>query len=109
MSDFKVHLGQRVHDALTHLRRHPFNVEPPLSALLAHGFITPASLHYVRNHGPVPRIAWGEHRLTVKGLVDRPAVFTMDELLSRFEHVDVLCTLTCAGNRRKVRQHCLAS
>ncbi len=78
-------------------------MEPPLSELLAHGFVTPASLHYVRNHGPVPRIEWGAHRLAVNGLVDRPAVFTMDELLGSFEHVDVLCTLTCAGNRRKVR------
>ena len=31
--------------------RHPFNVEPPLPKLMEHGFITPASLHYVRNHG----------------------------------------------------------
>ena len=77
-------------------------MEPPLSALLGAGFVTPASLHYVRNHGPVPRIAWAEHRLTVRGAVDRPAVFTMDELVSQFRHVDVLCTLTCAGNRRKV-------
>ena len=31
--------------------RHPFNVEPPLPKLMEHGFLTPASLHYVRNHG----------------------------------------------------------
>ena len=34
--------------------RHPFNVEPPLPMLIAHGHSTPASLHYVRNHGKVP-------------------------------------------------------
>ena len=34
--------------------RHPFNCEPPLPALKAAGFITPPSLHYVRNHGAVP-------------------------------------------------------
>ena len=33
--------------------RHPFNVEPPLPKLMEHGFITPASLHYVRNHGNI--------------------------------------------------------
>ena len=70
---------------------------------MKHGFITPASLHYVRNHGPVPRIKWSEHRLRINGLVSKPMELSMEELLSQFEHVDVLCTLTCAGNRRKVR------
>ena len=77
--------------------------------LMKHSFITPASLHYVRNHGPVPRIRWSEHRLRVGGLVSRPAEFTMDQLLSQFEHVDVTCTLTCAGNRRKVCHRPLSS
>ena len=81
--------------------RHPFNVEPPLAVAMQRGFITPASLHYVRNHGPVPRLAWGTHRLEVNGLVDRPTTFTMDRLLELFEEVTVTCTLTCAGNRRK--------
>ena len=85
----------------TRARRHPFNVEPPLSTAMQAGFITPASLHYVRNHGPVPRLSWGAHRLAVGGLLARPATFTMDELLERFEEVTVTCTLTCAGNRRK--------
>eukprot|EP01052_Picozoa_sp_SAG31_P019555 SAG31_NODE_1430_length_8385_cov_3.096186_9_plen_246_part_00 len=31
--------------------KHPFNCEPPLDTLHAQGFITPPSLHYVRNHG----------------------------------------------------------
>lgn len=77
-------------------------MEPPPTLLMKHGNITPASLHYVRNHGPVPRIRWSEHRLRVNGLVSRPMEFSMDKLLSQFEHVDVTCTLTCAGNRRKV-------
>ncbi|CAL5220115.1 g2068 [Coccomyxa viridis] len=81
--------------------RHPFNVEPPPNVLMKHGFVTPASLHYVRNHGPVPRINWSEHRLRINGLVSKPMEFSMDQLLSQFEHVNVLCTLTCAGNRRK--------
>jgi len=29
------------------------------------GFITPTSLHYVRNHGPVPKLSWDTHRLHV--------------------------------------------
>ncbi|OEL14524.1 Nitrate reductase [NADH] 1 [Dichanthelium oligosanthes] len=35
--------------------KHPLNCEPPLARLMRHGFITPAPLHYVRNHGAVPR------------------------------------------------------
>eukprot|EP00983_Pelagomonas_calceolata_P057763 1145209-Pelagomonas_calceolata.AAC.2 len=43
--------------------RHPLNCEPPMHDLMAAGFITPPSIHYVRNHGPAPRIRWEEHRL----------------------------------------------
>ncbi|KAG2322711.1 hypothetical protein Bca52824_015924 [Brassica carinata] len=35
--------------------KHPFNAEAPLPRLMHHGFITPVPLHYVRNHGGVPR------------------------------------------------------
>ncbi|CAN0102283.1 unnamed protein product, partial [Ectocarpus sp. 13 AM-2016] len=35
--------------------RHPFNVEPPVWRIKDHGFISPNELHYVRNHGAVPR------------------------------------------------------
>ena len=80
--------------------RHPFNVEPPLPKLMEHGFITPAALHYVRNHGAVPKIGWNEHRLSVSGLVDQPTTFTMDDLLAMPAR-ELPITLVCAGNRRK--------
>ena len=32
------------------------------------GFITPSALHYVRNHGAVPKCEWATHTLTVDGL-----------------------------------------
>ena len=35
---------------------HPFNVEPPLSALFNEGFLTSPELFYVRNHGAVPEV-----------------------------------------------------
>src|SRR5204863_6132995 len=35
---------------------HPFNVEPPLSALYDEGFLTSPELFYVRNHGAVPPV-----------------------------------------------------
>ena len=64
------------------------------------GFITPAALHYLRNHGAVPKINWEEHRLSVGGCVDKPTVFTMDDLLAMPAR-ELPITLVCAGNRRK--------
>nr|AGC97428.1 nitrate reductase [Dunaliella salina] len=80
--------------------RHPLNCEPPMHDLLAAGFITPPSIHYVRNHGPAPRIKWNEHRLQINGLVDRPMTLTMDDLVA-MPSVTLPMTLVCCGNRRK--------
>ena len=80
--------------------RHPFNVEPPLPKLMEEGFITSAALHYVRNHGAVPKIKWEEHKLSVSGCVDSPTTFTMDDLLAMPAR-ELPVTLVCAGNRRK--------
>jgi len=91
---------QRHPDLVRLTGRHPFNVEPPLPKLMEHGFITPAALHYVRNHGAVPRIQWEEHRLSVSGMVDKPTTFTMDDLLAMPAR-ELPITLVCAGNRRK--------
>ena len=38
--------------------KHPLNAEPHLSHLFDAGLITPNELHYVRNHGAVPRLLW---------------------------------------------------
>lgn len=80
--------------------KHPFNCEPPIGQMLDQGFITPVSLHYVRNHGKCPNMDWDTHRLTVKGLVTKEITFTMDEL-TQMPTVTMPVTLTCAGNRRK--------
>eukprot|EP00899_Mesostigma_viride_P005008 jgi/Mesvir1/14508/Mv05207-RA.1 len=80
--------------------RHPFNCEPPLPLLLEAGFITPASLHYVRNHGAPPKINWKQHRFTINGNVPHPRTFTMDQIVA-MPSVRFPCTLVCAGNRRK--------
>ena len=89
------------HPSLVRLTgRHPFNCEPPLKDLMGAGFITPSSLHYVRNHGAVPKCEWATHTLTVDGLVDKPTTFTMDDLLAMPAR-EIPITLVCAGNRRK--------
>jgi nitrate reductase (NAD(P)H) len=78
----------------------PFNAEPP-SCELMHSLITPTSLHYVRNHGPVPKLDWSQHQLSVTGLVARPKTYSMDELVRVAEPMQLIVTLACDGNRRK--------
>src|SRR5471032_2374218 len=57
-----------------------FHVVTPLGESV--GSITPSSLHYVAAHRGfyVPEIDPKEHRLMIHGMVDRPLIFTMDEL-----------------------------
>ncbi|GMP47109.1 hypothetical protein CsSME_00015021 [Camellia sinensis var. sinensis] len=81
--------------------KHPFNSEPPLTRLMHHGFITPVPLHYVRNHGPVPKGTWEDWTVEVTGLVKHPTRFTMDQLVTEFPSREFPVSLVCAGNRRK--------
>jgi nitrate reductase (NAD(P)H) len=81
--------------------KHPFNVEPPLSILHEHKFITPSSLHYVRNHGACPKIAWEDHTVLIGGAgVPNKMELTMDQLAA-YPPRELPVTLVCAGNRRK--------
>ena len=81
--------------------RHPFNVEPPMNELRKTRFITPSSLHYVRNHGACPRLTWEDHTIIVGGEVSKPMEISMDELVDIAPHREFPVTLVCAGNRRK--------
>ena len=65
------------------------------------GMMTPVSLHYVRNHGPVPRLEWGSHRVSVGGLVGRPRSFSMDELVS-------LPSVTITSTLVRLKQHSMS-
>jgi DMSO/TMAO reductase YedYZ molybdopterin-dependent catalytic subunit len=79
---------------------HPFNCEAPLSILREHKYLTPPTLHYVRNHGICPKLFWHSHTIEIKGLVDKPVNLTMQELMT-LPRISVPVTLNCAGNRRK--------
>jgi sulfane dehydrogenase subunit SoxC len=61
------------------------------------GIITPSSLHFERHHAGVPDIDPRRHRLIIHGLVDRPLVFTMEEL-KRFPSVSRIYVMECSGN-----------
>ena len=71
-----------------------------MADLMACGFTTPPSLHYVRTHGATPHLDWRTHRLTIGGLGLTPVTFSMDEL-SALPMITLPVTLVCAGNRRK--------
>jgi len=61
------------------------------------GIITPNGLHYERHHAGVPAIDPDQHRLIVHGLVERPLVFTMDDIV-RFPSESHIYFLECSGN-----------
>ena len=62
------------------------------------GIITPASLHFVLNHGQEPPdIDPRQHRLMIHGMVDRPLIFTLEDL-RRLPSVSRLHFLECHGN-----------
>ncbi|KAJ5806597.1 nitrate reductase (NADPH) niaD or niiA-Penicillium chrysogenum [Penicillium pulvis] len=83
---------------------HPFNVEPPLTALYKEGFLTSPELFYVRNHGPVPQVRdedIPDWELSIEGLVENPITLSFREILEKYDQITAPITLVCAGNRRK--------
>lgn len=62
-----------------------------------YGAITPNCLLFERDHVGVPAIGQARHRLMIHGLVSRPLLLTMDELM-RFPSVSRFHFLECSGN-----------
>ena len=67
----------------------------PLHAL--DGIITPSGLCFERHHSGIAEINPADHRLMINGLVDRPLVFTMDDI-RRMPRVNRIYFLECAAN-----------
>ncbi|HJQ56909.1 MAG TPA: sulfite dehydrogenase [Vineibacter sp.] len=61
------------------------------------GIITPSGLCFERHHAGVPEIDPARHRLIIHGLVERPLVFTLDDLV-RFPSVSRVLFLECPAN-----------
>tara|TARA_B100000780_G_C21113215_1_gene450090 strand:+ start:1180 stop:2499 length:1320 start_codon:yes stop_codon:yes gene_type:complete len=61
------------------------------------GIITPSGLHFERYHGGVPDIDPDDHRLMINGMVERPLLLTMDELMS-FPSESHIHFLECPAN-----------
>ncbi|KAG0155002.1 hypothetical protein PDIDSM_575 [Penicillium digitatum] len=99
--DYHVHRDPRL-IRLTGI--HPFNVEPPLTALYDEGFLTSPELFFVRNHGAVPQVHdedIPDWEISIEGLVEKPRVLTFREVLQKYDQITAPITLVCAGNRRK--------
>jgi len=61
------------------------------------GTITPAGLHYVRNHNGTPDIDPSKHQLLIHGMVKQSLVFNLDSLL-RYPLETRVHFMECAGN-----------
>ena len=67
----------------------------PLQSL--HGIITPNGLVFERHHAGVPDINPDQHKLVIHGLVDRPMIFSMEDIV-RFPSESRIYFLECSGN-----------
>lgn len=71
------------------------SIRTPLQYL--EGTITPAGLHYVRNHNGTPDIDPSKHELLIHGMVRQPSIFTVDTLM-RYPMRSEIHFMECAGN-----------
>lgn len=73
--------------------------DTPLQDLM--GIITPSALHFVQSRGyDPPDLDPRQHRLLIHGMVDRPLIFSMEEL-KRLPSVSRILFLECPGNTGK--------
>jgi sulfane dehydrogenase subunit SoxC len=61
------------------------------------GIITPSGLCFERHHAGIAEIDPQDYRLMIHGLVEKPLIFTLDEL-KRFPRVNKIYFLECAAN-----------
>ena len=61
------------------------------------GIITPSGVVFERYHAGVPEIPPDQHRLMIHGLVQRPLILSMDDLM-RFPSESVIRFLECPAN-----------
>lgn len=93
-SKFEAHVVKRDVEWLTVSRQSSVNFTP-LHEL--DGIITPNGLCFERHHAGVAEIDPAQHRLMINGLVDKPLVFTMDDI-KRFPRENRIYFLECTAN-----------
>jgi sulfane dehydrogenase subunit SoxC len=93
-SEFESHVVRRNVEWLTVTQESSVSFTP-LHEL--EGFITPNGLCFERHHSGVATVDPAAHRLMINGLVDKPLIFTMEDL-KRFPRVSRFAFLECAAN-----------
>ena len=93
-SRYEAHVQRRTVDWLTADRIASISFTP-LGDLK--GIITPNGLVFERYHAGIPDIDPQQHRLMIHGMVKRPIILTMDDLM-RFPSVSVVRFLECPAN-----------
>lgn len=79
----------------------PFNAESPKD-LSVENIITPNSIHFIRNHLPVPKIDMKNFKLEiVDDISGQVYSFQLNDLKEKFPHYSVPVTIQCSGNKRK--------
>jgi sulfane dehydrogenase subunit SoxC len=61
------------------------------------GIITPSGVHFERHHSGLPEVDPAQHRLMIHGLVKRPLMLTMDDVM-RFPSVSRIHFIECGAN-----------
>lgn len=61
------------------------------------GILTPNGLCFERHHGGIAEVTPSDHRLMINGLVDKPLIFSMQDL-ERFPRENRIYFLECAAN-----------
>jgi sulfane dehydrogenase subunit SoxC len=93
-SEFEKHVVRRDVEWLTASRESSVSFTP-LHEL--DGIITPNGLCFERHHSGIAEIDPRDYRLMLHGLVERPLIFTLDDL-KRFPRVNRIHFLECAAN-----------
>ena len=91
---FEAHVKRRTVDWLTADRIAAISFTP-LGDLK--GIITPSGVVFERYHAGTPAIDPNQHRLMIHGMVKRPIILTMDDLM-RFPSVSMIRFLECPAN-----------
>jgi len=93
-SPFEAHVKRRTVDWLTADKIASISFTP-LADLK--GIITPSGVVFERYHAGLPAVDPNVHKLMIHGMVDRPIILSMDDLM-RFPSVSMIRFLECPAN-----------
>jgi sulfane dehydrogenase subunit SoxC len=94
-TEFEQHVKRRRSDVFVNKQNYSDWSMTPLQHQV--GIVTPNGLFFERHHNGVPKIDPDQHRLVIHGLVERPLVFTMNDLM-RYPSVSRFHFMECSGN-----------